>query len=171
VRHLATLPVAKNTPSAQTALGTHKAPHHVAPSLTSDQYTDTTRPAIVPFDNFTLQEVFYAYKNPSEVDQNATDWIEWVYRLRQDDRRHALEFVEGWSGFRIALLGSVPWVAATVVGVTWVVKAGDRQTAFTVAAFILTVGTCKMKLHASLKHVLSRLALLALLAIVSKIES
>jgi hypothetical protein len=65
----------------------------------------------------------------------------------------------------------VPWVAATVVGVTWVVKAGDRQTAFTVAAFILTVGTCKMKLHASLKHVLSRLALLALLAIVSKIES
>jgi hypothetical protein len=79
--------------------------------------------------------------------------------------------VEGWSGFRIALLGSVPWVAGTVVGVTWVVKAGDPQTAFTVAAFILTVGTCKLNPRTFLKQVLSRLALLALLAIVSKIES
>lgn len=49
----------------------------------------------------------------------------------------------------------MPWVVATVVGVAWTAKGGDAQTAFTVAAFILTVGT----------------SLLALLAIVSKIES
>lgn len=90
-----------------------------------------------------LQELFHVYKNPSQIDQSGTDWIEWVYKLRQNDRRHALEFVEGWSGFRIAVLGSVPPIAATVVGVAWVIMAGDPQTAFTVAGFILTVGTCE----------------------------
>lgn len=117
-------------------------------------YTPTTRPEIVPLDDFTLQEVFHAYNNPATV-ATMDSWITWVFRLRQRDRRHALEFVEGWSGARIAMIGSVPWVAATVVGVAWTVRGGDAQTAFTVAGFILTVGT----------------ALLALLAIVSKIES
>lgn len=51
--------------------------------------------------------------------------------------------MEGWSGARIALIGSVPWVAATVVGIAWTVRGGDAQTAFTVAGFILTVGTGK----------------------------
>ncbi|KAH7559724.1 hypothetical protein BM1_03358 [Bipolaris maydis] len=117
-------------------------------------YTPSTRPEVVPMDDFTLQEMFYAYQH-SESIKTESEWIDWVFRLRQADRRHALEFVEGWSGFRIGLVGSVPWVAATVVGVAWTARGGDAQTAFTVAGFILTVGT----------------SLLALLAIVSKIES
>ncbi|ORY02662.1 hypothetical protein BCR34DRAFT_605497 [Clohesyomyces aquaticus] len=117
-------------------------------------YTPTTRPTIVPLDDFTLQEVFHAYNNPETVTTDSS-WIEWVFRLRQKDRRHALEFVEGWSGFRIGIVGSVPWVLATVVGVAWTARGGDAQTAFTVAGFLLTVGT----------------SLLALLAIVSKVES
>jgi len=93
-----------------------------------------------------------------------------VFQLRQKDRRHALEFVEGWSGFRIGIVGSIPWVVATVVGVTWVAKGGDAQTAFTVAAFILTVGTCKYIIPLLLSVAENRTAWLALLAIVSKIE-
>ena len=106
-------------------------------------YTPTTRPEVVPMDDFTLQEVFYAYQHPKSI-ETESEWIDWVFRLRQADRRHALEFVEDWSGFRIGIVGSVPWVVATLVGVTWTARGGDAQTAFTVAAFILTVGTCKL---------------------------
>ena len=106
-------------------------------------YTPTTRPEVVPMDDFTLQEVFYAYQHPKSI-ETESEWIDWVFSLRQADRRHALEFVEDWSGFRIGIVGSVPWVVATVVGVTWTAKGGDAQTAFTVAAFILTVGTCEL---------------------------
>ncbi|KAH6619008.1 hypothetical protein C7974DRAFT_474731 [Boeremia exigua] len=116
-------------------------------------YTATTRPEVVPLDDFTLQEVFHAYNNPSMI-ETETAWIEWVFNLRQADRRHALEFVESWSGSRIATVGSIPWISASIVGVVWVARGGDAQTAFTVASFILTVGT----------------SLLALLAIISKIE-
>jgi hypothetical protein len=106
-------------------------------------YTPTTRPEVVPMHDFTLQEVFYAYQHPKSI-ETESEWIDWVFRLRQADRRHALEFVEDWSGFRIGIVGSVPWVVATLVGVTWTARGGDAQTAFTVAAFILTVGTCEL---------------------------
>ena len=105
-------------------------------------FTPMTRPEVVSTDDFTLQEIFYAYEHPEDI-KTECEWIDWVFRLRQADRRHALEFVEGWSGFRIGLIGSLPWVVATVVGVVWTVRGGDVQTAFTVAAFILTVGTCE----------------------------
>jgi hypothetical protein len=105
-------------------------------------YTPTTRPEVVPMDDLTLQEVFHAYRHPENI-KTECEWIDWVFCLRQDDLRHDLEFVEGWSGFRIALIGSLPWIVATVVGVAWTARGGDAQTAFTVAAFILTVGTCK----------------------------
>jgi hypothetical protein len=121
---------------------------------------------------FALQEIFYIYQHPSSI-SNATrddEWIDWVFRLRQHDRRHALEFVEGWSGLRIALVGSVPWVSATIVGIVWVAKGGNAQTAFTVAGFILTVGTCKLSALLVVRMLITIIALLALLAIVSKIE-
>lgn len=112
-----------------------------------------TRPEVVPLDAFTLQEIFYAYQHPEHI-KTELEWIDWVFRLRQADCRHALEFVEGWSGFRIGLVGSLPWVVATIVGVVWTVRDGDVQTAFTFAAFILTVGTCKSNrsLHMSISR-------------------
>jgi len=79
-------------------------------------FTPMTRPEVVPLDDFTLQEIFYAYQHPEHI-KTESEWIDWVFRLRQADRRHALEFVEGWSGFRIGLIGSLPWVVATIVGV------------------------------------------------------
>jgi len=106
------------------------------------QFTPTTRPTIVPLDNFVLQEVLYAYRNPSKIDTDHA-WIDWVFRLRQPDRRHALEFVEDWNGTRIAMAGSTPLIFSTVVGIVWSVKSGDVQTSFTVAGFILTAGTRK----------------------------
>jgi len=45
-------------------------------------------------DEFILQEMFYAYEHPERI-TSQTDWIEWVFRLRRRDKRHALEFVEG----------------------------------------------------------------------------
>ena len=78
----------------------------------------------------------------------------------------------GWSGVRIALVGAVPCGAATMVGVTWVRRGGDAQTAFTVAAFVLTVGNGELCCFDEGGLWLTVvLALLALLAIVSKIES
>lgn len=97
---------------------------------------------IVPLDNFVLQEIFYAYRNPSRIDTDHA-WVDWVFQLRQSDHRHALEFVEDWNGMRIAMAGSMPLIFSTVVGIVWSVKTGDVQTGFTVAGFILTAGTRK----------------------------
>lgn len=84
--------------------------------------------------------MLFAYLNPSSVDTDHA-WIDWIFRLRQPDRRHALEFVEGWNGTRIAVAGITPMVFSTLVGIIWSVRSGDVQTAFTVAGFILTAGT------------------------------
>jgi hypothetical protein len=51
--------------------------------------------------------VLFAYLNPSSVDTDHA-WIDWVFRLRQPDRRHALEFVEGWNETLIAIAGITP---------------------------------------------------------------
>lgn len=109
------------------------------------QYTPNSRPTVVQLDNFVLQEMLYAYKNPSKID-TYHEWIDWVFRLRQPDKRHALEFVEGWNGTRIAIAGMTPLVFSTVVGLAWSIRSGDWQTAFTVAGFILTAGTRKFDL-------------------------
>lgn len=118
-----------------------------------------------------MQEVLYAYNHPSEFGSE-TDWIDWVqpyqkhrinlpltcrqvFRLREPDKRHALEFVEGWNGTRIAIVGTIPCVISTLIGVIWAARSGDAQTAFTVASFILTLCT----------------VLLALLAVISGIDS
>lgn len=45
---------------------------------------------------------------------------------------------------RIAMAGSTPLIFSTVMGIAWSVRSGDVQTAFTVAGFILTAGTCKL---------------------------
>ena len=70
-------------------------------------------------------------------------YIEWVFRLRHPNHRHALQVVEGWSSLRIAIAGSLPAVISTIVGIVWSVRGGDVVTAFTVALFILTAGTRK----------------------------
>ncbi|KAF4458096.1 hypothetical protein F53441_104 [Fusarium austroafricanum] len=70
-------------------------------------YTPTTRPSVVPFDDFVLQEMMFAYRNPGRLESN-DDWIQWVFRLRKKDKRHAVEFVEGWNTTRIAIAGTIP---------------------------------------------------------------
>ena len=107
----------------------------------------------MPLDDVALQEIFYAYSNPSKIEDNQfkTPWIEWVYKLRKPDHRHALEFVENWDGTRIAIAGILPWLFSMIIGVVWSAKGGDVQTAFTVAGFILTSGTRMLWLQVSLK--------------------
>ena len=90
-----------------------------------------------------MQEVLYAYRRPSEIDTDHA-WVDWMFRLRQPDRRHALEFVEDWNGTRIAVAGMTPLLFSTLVGIIWSVRSGDVQTAFTAAGFILTAGTRKL---------------------------
>ncbi|KAH6889392.1 hypothetical protein B0T10DRAFT_548779 [Thelonectria olida] len=117
-------------------------------------YAPSKRPTVVPLDDFVLQEMMYAYRNPGKLGSD-DDWIQWVFRLRGKDRRHALEFVEGWNTTRIAVAGTIPWLSSCLVGISWTAAGGDAQTAFTVASFILT----------------SSSIVLALLAIISGIES
>jgi len=57
--------------------------------------------------------MLHAYNNPSTV-KTEDEWIQWVFSLRQVDARHALQFVEDWSGIRIAVVGSIPWTGATI---------------------------------------------------------
>ncbi|KAH0555716.1 hypothetical protein GP486_006339, partial [Trichoglossum hirsutum] len=106
-------------------------------------YTHGVRPKAVPLDDVDLQDILYAYNNPSTLSdsEDETPWINWVYGLRKPYRRHAIEFVEGWDQKRIAIAGTLPWLFSTIVGVVWSAKGGDVQTAFTVAGFLLTSGT------------------------------
>jgi hypothetical protein len=100
----------------------------------------------VPLDDFILQEMMYAYRHPNRLGRlsgsrshSTDDWIRWVFRLRRRDRRHALEFVEGWNTTRIAVSGTAPWLSSCLLGIVWtVMSGGDAQTAFTVASFLLT---------------------------------
>jgi hypothetical protein len=131
----------------------------------------------LPFDDFVLQEIMYAYRNPERL-SSTDDWVQWAFRLRQKDRRHALEFVEGWNTTRIAISGTVPWLSSCLVGIIWTAMGGDVQTAFTVASFILTSFSSKPGTHSQrfVSHVQHRLTvqplvILALLAIISSIEA
>jgi hypothetical protein len=98
--------------------------------------------------------MLYAYTRPSEV-STSDAWIEWVFRLRRQDKRHALELVEGWNTTRIIVAGTLPWLLSCIIGIIWAVVSKDVQSAFTVASFILTSATI----------------ILALLAVISGIES
>jgi len=84
----------------------------------------------------------YAYRNPDKLGSKDT-WIQWVFQLRQKDKRHAVEFVEGWDAARIATAAIVPWLGSCVVGIGWTLAGGDPQTTFTVASFILTSSSSK----------------------------
>jgi hypothetical protein len=55
-----------------------------------------------------------------------------------------LEFVEGWNALRICVTAAVPLAVSTMLGIGWSVRTGDVQTAFTIAGFVLTAGTCKL---------------------------
>ncbi|KIW02362.1 uncharacterized protein PV09_06184 [Verruconis gallopava] len=117
-------------------------------------YSPVNRPTVVPFDEFVLQEMLYAYTHPSQVKTDSA-WIEWVFRLRRQEQRHALELVEGWNTTRIIVAGTIPWAVSCVFGIIWAVTTKDVQGAFTIASFILTSATI----------------VLALLAVISGIES
>ncbi len=124
----------------------------------------------MPLNDFILQELLYAYQNLLKI-ASEHEWIEWVFRLRQPERRHALEFVEGWNGTRIAVAGSILLVVSTVIGIAYSVKGGNIQDGFSVASFILTAGSGEL-LHIIERDILTQLlVLLALLAIISQIES
>lgn len=97
---------------------------------------------MVPFDDFVLQEMMFAYLNPDKV-ESTDDWIQWVFRLRRREKRHAVEFVEGWNSTRIAIAGSIPWLSSCIVGIAWTAAGGNVQSAFTVASFILTSASSK----------------------------
>jgi hypothetical protein len=98
--------------------------------------------------------MYYAYKHPDSITSD-TAWIEWVFCLRKHNKRHALEFVEGWNSTRVVIAAMLPWLISCLVGIIWTVMGSDAQTAFTVASFVLTSGT----------------VILALLAFISSIES
>jgi hypothetical protein len=98
---------------------------------------------VVPFDSSVLQEVLYAYNNPSSINTDDV-WISWAFRLRQPDKRHAIEFLEGWNGKLIAFVGMIPLVFSIVVGLAWRIWSGEWQTSYTVEGFILSAGTCKL---------------------------
>lgn len=89
-----------------------------------------------------MQEMMYAYRNPHSLG-DGDDWIEWVFRLRRRDVRHALEFVEGWDTMRIAVAGMIPWLSSCLIGIAWTAAGGDPQTTFTVASFVLTSSSSK----------------------------
>lgn len=118
------------------------------------RFEEDTRPTLVPLNPLQVQELVYAYNNPSKIDDKG-EWIKWVFAQRKADHRHALEIVEGWNAVRIFVIGMSPLIFSTAVGIAYAIKMQDPSTAFTIAGFILTAGALAV----------------ALLAIISTIEA
>jgi hypothetical protein len=89
-----------------------------------------------------LSEIIFAYLNPGKIDSNQ-EWVNWAFKLKQKDKRYALEIIEDWQVGRVAVIGCVPWVTSFLLGIIWSACGGDVQTAFTVASFVLTAGSSK----------------------------
>jgi hypothetical protein len=85
----------------------------------------------VPLDEFVLQEINYAYQNPLKI-TTEHEWIDWVFRLKQQDLRHALEFVEAWNPTRIAVVGLILLLVSTVLGIVWSVRGSGIQDGFAI---------------------------------------
>jgi hypothetical protein len=98
---------------------------------------------IVPLDDFVQQEILYAFQNPSKV-TTEHEWIESVFRLRQQDCRHSLEFVREWNRARIAMVGLIPLFFSVVLSVVWSIKGSGIADAFAIGSFILIAGSCKL---------------------------
>lgn len=123
-------------------------------SACHSKYTDgdNIRPVIVEIDPLVMQEILYWYHHPSQIAtqfEKEGVYIDWVFNLKKENFRHLLEFVEGWSGTRIASAASIMLLMSTLVAVLESVLTGDVQTSFTVAQFILTIGTCESMLSSS----------------------
>ncbi|KAH0558413.1 hypothetical protein GP486_004926 [Trichoglossum hirsutum] len=115
---------------------------------------DNEQPTHVELDDSVLQEIMFAYSNPEKI-TSSTDWVIWAFKLKQEDKRFALDFVEGWQASRFIVLGLTPWTISFLMAIVWSARGGNLQTVFTVASFVLTAAS----------------SLLALLAIVSALES
>jgi hypothetical protein len=94
----------------------------------------------MPLDDFVLQE-------SSAHTRILRKWIDCVFRLRQQDRQHALEFVEGWNGTRIVMASSIPLLLSAVLAIVWSVKGSGIQDGFAIAGFMLTAGSCKLNYY------------------------
>jgi hypothetical protein len=89
--------------------------------------------------------MLFAYRHPERLADGGSgnDWVQWIFRLRRRDKRHAIELVEGWNTKRIAIAGSIPWISSWLVAIIWTSLGGDPQTTFTAAGFILTSSSGK----------------------------
>lgn len=88
-----------------------------------------------------FQEVLWNFYKPSRVKKDSFRYVDWIFKLRQEEQRHALEFVEGWSGWRVALAGSIPGMISTGVATAWALMGGELSTVFTVSSFVLAIST------------------------------
>jgi hypothetical protein len=103
---------------------------------------DNKQPTRVELDDSVLQEIMFAYGNPEKITSDR-DWVNWAFKLKQKDKRFALDFVEGWQGSRFIILGLVPWTSSFLMAIAWSSRGGDLQTVFTVASFMLTAASSK----------------------------
>lgn len=110
----------------------------------------------------------YAYQNPEKLGIKDA-WVQWVFHLRQRNKRQVIELVEGWDATRIAIAGVIPWLSSCMIGIIWTAVGGDLQTTFTVASFILTSSSKYLNTTERIKLTME-LVVLALLPIVSSIE-
>lgn len=96
----------------------------------------------------------YAFENPDKI-ESKTDWVSWVFRLKSNpDKKYALEFVEGWKGGKIMILGAIPWVGSFLTALIWSACGGDIQTAFSVASYILTASGSMCTVFRTVNHAL-----------------
>lgn len=85
----------------------------------------------------------FCYHNCSKI-ETKYDWVRWIEQLKSDPNdRFGLEFVEGWDGIRIVVLGAVVLLLIVGLSAIWAFNGGELQTVFTVMGFTLSVTTGK----------------------------
>jgi hypothetical protein len=77
--------------------------------------------------------MFYEY----ETGVRSDTCNEWVYNTIIA-KNHSIELLLGWSAVRITIAVSFPVILSFAVGLWYMKKTGDVQTAWTLASYIVT---------------------------------
>ncbi|KAI9794278.1 MAG: hypothetical protein M1833_000421 [Piccolia ochrophora] len=115
---------------------------------------DTRRPRRIADDSpLDQHQLMSAFENPSGI-RPGTEWVAWVFAMKADPyNKEGLEFVEGWNGRKIAIIGASVLIGTTLMAGLWAGLGGDLQTVFTVASFLLALSTASIGLLAILSQI------------------
>ena len=79
-------------------------------------------------------QIWEQFQTP-KLGRGRYEWVEWMHKTSQELRENSLdepdeigvEFVEGWSVWRIVIMSAVVWLLSLAAGTLWIILGVDRE--------------------------------------------